>query len=169
MKKLKIWVDMDDTLFNFTKAVNGATQRNPKEMYKKGFFRNLEPTDGSKEFIRCLLHQEAVGTIEVGILTKPVATSPISYKEKVESIREHFPELLNKITMTQNKSQLRGDILIDDHECVPHMFNIRPPLVGGASWGEILEAIHHRIRYDSDYYLLQLVLSEAADRFGTLA
>ena len=53
---------------------------------------------------------------DVHILTKPVAESPICYTEKVNWIAKHIPVLLKKITMTQDKTMLKGDILIDDSD-----------------------------------------------------
>lgn len=82
-------------------------------MYEPGFFEELKPMPGARTFVSKLLD---AGFWDVHILTQPVALSPISYTEKATWVREHFPELITKITMTQNKFLLRGDVLIDDSE-----------------------------------------------------
>lgn len=114
MKKYRVLLDMDDTIADFAKALPKDWEgRNPPYMYEKGFFENLEPIPGALLGVQSLYrHRE----IELEIVTKPVALSPISYTEKVNWIAKWFPYLLDKITMTQDKANIKGDILIDDHK-----------------------------------------------------
>lgn len=107
---LKIWLDMDNTLFDFTGAAKEDIY-NPPCMYKEGFFEGLNPFPGAREFVQILYQMSGV---EVGIATKPCNQSLISYTEKANSIAKHFPFLLNSLVMIQNKAILPGDILVDD-------------------------------------------------------
>lgn len=111
MNKKILLIDMDNVLFDF----NGATHTEgygPPEMYRMGFFENLQPLPGAREGIARLLKS---GLFDMWICTKPLAHSSISYTEKANSISKHFPLLLGKIIMTQDKGMIHGDILIDDH------------------------------------------------------
>lgn len=88
------------------------------EMYEVGFFRNLKPTKGA---ITAVEHIQGICEhfgYDLHILTQPVMNSPHSYSEKVEWVREHFPNLIGKIHMTQDKSLFarKGTFLIDDNE-----------------------------------------------------
>jgi len=109
MKKLLI--DMDNTLFDFDGEVGESLMLNPPEMYKEGFFENLKPLAGARIAVASL---QRCGLYDVYICTKPLATSPISYTEKVRSIAKHFPTLMDKIIMVQDKGMIKADILIDD-------------------------------------------------------
>jgi 5'(3')-deoxyribonucleotidase len=114
MSKIKLMIDMDETLANFLgseELKDWDGHIDPPAMYEAGFFRNLFPLPGAKKAIYTLLQE---GEYEIYILTKPVAKSADSYKEKVEWIASHFPDLVGRIIMTQNKHMVKGDILIDD-------------------------------------------------------
>lgn len=111
MKQKIIYIDMDDTIADFIRAatVNGVFDY--LRMYEPGFFFNLKPVDGALVAVRQLI---GLG-YDVQILSQPVADSPCSYTEKVQWIGVHFPELISKINLTQNKGQFIGDYLIDDN------------------------------------------------------
>lgn len=102
---------MDDTIADFigSATVNGAFDY--LRMYEPGFFFKLKPIDGALVAVRQLI---ALG-YDVQILSQPVADSPCSYTEKVQWIGIHFPDLIYKINLTQNKGQFIGDYLIDDN------------------------------------------------------
>lgn len=108
---MKILIDMDNTLFYFTGATRIKYEWSPPEMWVPGFFENLKPTEGSHAAIATLMKIH-----DVYICTKPLALSPISYTEKVNSITKHFPVLLEKIIMIQDKGMIKADILIDDEQ-----------------------------------------------------
>ena len=108
----KILIDMDNTLFDFDGAITSDNLiLDPPEMYKEGFFENLQPLPGARVAIASL---QRCGLYDVYICTKPLSSSLISYSEKARSIAKHFPTLINKIIMTQNKGMIKADILIDD-------------------------------------------------------
>lgn len=113
-KKPILFIDMDETIVDFlgSEALRSWDgKRNPPQMYEPGFFRNLQPLTGAKSAMYALIQSEM---FDIYILTKPVSKSPDSYKEKVEWIASHFPDLLDKVIMTQNKLLMKGDILVDD-------------------------------------------------------
>lgn len=107
---------MDNVLVDFN-----SSKRIPKNekhivhhpaIYEKGFFRELLPMPGAINFVQRIIKFD---NFDIYIATQPVAKNSESYKEKVEWISEHFPVLLDKIVMTQNKLLLKGDFLIDDN------------------------------------------------------
>lgn len=114
MRKVKILLDMDEVMADFQKARTDEPQRrNPAQMYAPGFFVNLEPVEGALEAVQELYQME---NVELEVVSKPVAISPISYTEKAQWIAKWFPYLIDKITLTQNKANIKGDYLIDDRE-----------------------------------------------------
>lgn len=114
MKKV-IYIDMDDTIADFWghPAFKGMepTEFAVSAMFEPGFFENLEPIKGAHAGVRALIR---LG-YDVQILTQPVAESAHSYSEKVKWIGKHFPDLIFKINMTQDKGLFKGDYLIDDN------------------------------------------------------
>lgn len=116
-EKPKLFIDMDDTTAQFIgdKRLNHVTiihtHFDYPEMHIEGFFRELDPMPNAIESVRKLIASEK---FDIYILSVPLATSPGSYFEKVEWIKEHIPELLKKIVFTQDKGLIRGDYLVDD-------------------------------------------------------
>ncbi len=106
-----ILVDMDDTTADFGGSPVFDEILDDTKMYEPGFFRDLKPIDGALVAVRKLIK---LG-FEVQICTKPLAQSAHSYSEKVQWIGMWLPELIYKINMTQDKSLVRGDYLIDDN------------------------------------------------------
>lgn len=106
-----IFIDLDDTIADFIRSatVNGVFDYT--RMYDVGFFLSLKPVDGSLVAVRQLI---ALG-YDVQILSQPVADSAHSYSEKVQWVALHFPELLHKVNLTQDKGLFKGDYLIDDN------------------------------------------------------
>lgn len=111
----RIYVDLDDTIADFkgSEALIGKPFNNfgVHPMYEPGFFFNLKPIKGSLSGVRALIR---LG-YDVHILTQPLAESAHSYSEKVQWVGLHFPDLVNKIHMTQDKGLFIGDYLIDDN------------------------------------------------------
>jgi 5'(3')-deoxyribonucleotidase len=111
-----IYVDMDDTIADFTghPVFNGekTNEFSVHAMYEPGFFLSLKPIEGALTGVRALIR---LG-YDVHILTQPLAESAHSYQEKVQWIGLHFPELIKKIHMTQDKGLFVGGYLIDDND-----------------------------------------------------
>lgn len=148
-----IYVDLDDTIANFSGhpvfAKTGVDEFTVNAMYEPGFFLSLRPVEGAVSGVRALMR---LG-YDVHILTQPLAESSHSYMEKVQWIGLHFPELINKVHMTQNKGLFRGDYLIDDNAKKWKEkfeanggkfieFNIKDPN-HKAVWAEIVEYMQH--------------------------
>lgn len=115
MKKI-VYIDMDDTIADFLAFFNAlgipCNEFEVRRMYEHGFFYNLKPMEGSLSGVRALIR---LG-YDVHILTQPVAESAHSYSEKAAWIARHFPELVGKVHMTQNKGLFIGHYLVDDNE-----------------------------------------------------
>lgn len=115
MKLKPLYIDLDDTAADFQihSAFNGQkpNKLTLAAMYEPGFFLSLEPIKGSLKAIRQLI---ALG-YDVQFLSQPVAESAHSYSEKVQWVGMHFPELIGKINLTQDKGNFVGSYLIDDN------------------------------------------------------
>lgn len=107
----KIYVDMDDTIADFMGSEAFKDGFDISKMYEVGFFLNLKPIPGALSGVRKLISKG----YDVQILSQPVAESAHSYIEKVQWIALHFPELIGKINLTQDKGLFKGDYLIDDN------------------------------------------------------
>lgn len=82
-----------------------------EEIFKPGFFRNMEVMPDAVEVIRKL--QERFEIFIVSAATE----FPNSLKEKIEWLEEHFPFISWKnIVLCGDKSIISADFLIDDHE-----------------------------------------------------
>lgn len=104
-----LFIDLDEVLADFSKA---APELGPAEMYVPGFFADLDVVPGAKLAVRQLYRS---GKFDIQILSVPVSDSPESYTEKARWVATHFPYLLNKINLTQDKGLFKGDYLIDDN------------------------------------------------------
>jgi 5'-nucleotidase len=81
------------------------------EIFKAGFFRNMEVMADAVEVIKKL--QERFEIFIVSAATE----FPNSLKEKIEWLEEHFPFISWKnIVLCGDKSIISADYLIDDHE-----------------------------------------------------
>ena len=82
-----------------------------EEIFKPGFFRNMEVMPNAVEVIK-KLHER------FDIFIVSAATEfPNSLKEKIEWLEEHFPFISWKnIVLCGDKSIISADYLIDDHE-----------------------------------------------------
>jgi 5'(3')-deoxyribonucleotidase len=109
-----VLIDMDDTSFGFCDhpvfhGIN-VNDQNCTAMYEPGFFASLKPVPGALQAVRQLLRMG----FDVQFATQPVAESPHSYSEKIQAIGLWFPDLIQKVNMTQNKGLLKADYLVDD-------------------------------------------------------
>ncbi|MEY3450883.1 MAG: hypothetical protein RL711_708 [Bacteroidota bacterium] len=110
-QKKIVYVDMDDTLCDFTKAYFSLKSDEcyyPQSTY--GFFRNLEPIEDAIESYKILEEH-----FDVYILTAPSVHNPLCYSEKREWVEKHLGfETCRKLIISPNKALLKGHYLIDD-------------------------------------------------------
>jgi len=113
-KYLTIYIDMDDTLFDFTGAYRQALEDNPAQPFPQsqiGFFLGLRPITGALQAYDTLREQGH----RVLFLTAPSVRNPMCYTEKRMSIERHFGfDACTDLIIAHDKSLLRGDILVDD-------------------------------------------------------
>lgn len=113
--KQKIFIDMDDTIFDFTGAHTRALEDTPKQGFPQAtfrFFADLEPLPGA---IWAVTQLRMSDHFDPWIATAPSIRNLLCYTEKAESIARHFGlPMLNKTIIIPDKSLLIGDILIDD-------------------------------------------------------
>jgi 5'(3')-deoxyribonucleotidase len=128
---MRIYVDMDDTLCNFTGAYQLAKERFPMQAYPQAgvdFFRKLAPLSGAVEGIKELARRGH----DVWILTKPSVLNPLCYTEKRLWVEDHLGlSWCERLIISPDKSLLMGDILIDDQLWV--CFKGSQILFGGTS------------------------------------
>lgn len=109
-----IYIDMDNTLFDYDQANASALLTNPKQPFPQsqvGFFLGLEPLPGAIDAYFLL---KAMGH-RVMFLTAPSVLNPACYTEKRMSIEKHFGlQACYDLIIAHDKSLLIGDMLIDD-------------------------------------------------------
>lgn len=112
-KDIRIYVDMDDVLCDYTKSYLDALKKEPKIKYPQsqyGFFRNLKPKESAITIFKILSKR-----FDVWILSSPPINNPLSYSEKREWVETHLGfEYCERLILSTNKSLLIGDFLIDD-------------------------------------------------------
>ena len=106
----RIYVDMDDTLCDFTGPFKSGEYKLKYPQSKVGFFLDLQPLEGAIEGMNILMTK-----YDVWILTRPSIKNIHCYTEKAEWIKKYFGEdFLDKLILCPNKSLVKGDFLIDD-------------------------------------------------------
>lgn len=137
-----VYLDMDGPLADFNAGIGRPNfEKDPPEMFVRGFFRSLPVVAGAKDAVNQLLTHPY---LDVFIATKPTTGNLWCATEKFQWIEEHFPSLLKKMMVVCDKGHLNGDYLIDDDKAQwePRFqgtflhFNQFDPL---ASWKEITE------------------------------
>ena len=112
---MRIYIDLDDTLCQYTKAKLEALKKNPKMSYPQsqyGFFANLEPMPNYQVVQYLFDHYPQ---LDIYFLTAPSLPNPMSYAEKRVWIEKYFSEgLVERLVLCNNKGLMKGDILIDD-------------------------------------------------------
>lgn len=82
-----------------------------EEIFKPGFFRNMEVMPDAVEVIQKLHDRFDI------FIVSAATEFPNSLKEKIEWLEEHFPFISWKnIVLCGDKSIISADYLIDDHE-----------------------------------------------------
>jgi len=133
-KRLQLFYDMDNTLFEMSKPlvgsysgriksygpVNGISEKQIlKELHKEGFFAQLKPIQNSPAILRKL---DKMG-YNIRILSQPMINE-YCIKEKNDSLKKYFPFFdLRKATYSFDKFLLAGNgrVLVDDH--IHHLEN----------------------------------------------
>jgi len=107
-----VYLDMDGVLADFRKGVGRPNfEKDPPEMFEKGFFRRLPLVPQAKEAVQELLTHSY---IDLYIATKPTTGNLWCATEKFQWVEEHLPQLLKKMLVVCDKGHLNGDYLIDD-------------------------------------------------------
>ena len=112
-----VYIDMDDTLCEFSQAYTAAKRANPEIEYPQsipGFFENLAPKPGAVESVVQLINTPKYRPY---ILTAPSTRNPLSYTEKRLWIEQYFGyDFVKRLVISPDKSLLKGDYLIDDYD-----------------------------------------------------
>jgi len=109
-----IMIDMDDTLCEYTKAMNEKKAEYPLVSYPQslyGFLTDLEEVPDAVASVKLLDESH-----NIWFLTAPSYHNPISYTEKRVWIEKHLGfEFTKRLIICYDKSLVKGDYLIDDH------------------------------------------------------
>lgn len=161
MKRLRILVDMDDTIEHLLMAwINCLNMRHGKSvnwedirewsvpsvypdltreqvyapLLEDDFWKTVKPMEGAAEVLKWAIEQGH----EIYIVT---ASAYETIKSKMENVLfRYFPFITwSNVIITSNKQMVRGDILIDD---APHN------LING-SYVKVLMTAPHNINYDA--------------------
>lgn len=113
MKKPILYIDMDDTICDYSTSYRTNKLLNPEIKYpqsEEGFFLHLKPIENAYEVI-CELHTR----FDVWFLTRPSHKNPLCYTEKRLWIEKYYGlEMCEKFIICPDKALLRGDYLVDD-------------------------------------------------------
>lgn len=111
---MRIYVDMDDVMCQFSAARREALRNEPHIEYPQsvpGFFLGLKPISGAVETVNRLR-----ADFDVYVLTAPSTRNPHCYTEKRLWIENQFDYPFTKrLIISPNKALLKGNFLIDDH------------------------------------------------------
>lgn len=111
-----VFVDMDDTLCAFSKAMEASLAKNPGIRYPQsqhGFFEELEPLPHALSAMHRLARSPHYSPY---ILTAPSVKNPLCYTEKRVWVEKHLGmPFVERFIICPDKSLLRGNYLIDDH------------------------------------------------------
>ena len=116
MKK-KVFIDMDDTLCDFSGASKIALEKEPGIKWPQcqmDFFRNLKPLPGAVEAF-----EELSEYYDLHILSRPSVENLMCFTEKAVWVRDHLgQDALPNLHLSCHKgffSELGDAILIDDN------------------------------------------------------
>lgn len=116
-EKTTIYIDMDNTIFDYDSAYAKRKQEDPSIEYpqsEKGFFENLEPLEHAIRVVKALIDSPKYN---VFFASAPSYYNPHSYTDKRLSIEKHFGfEHVDKLILVCKKDELKNKkrILIDD-------------------------------------------------------
>lgn len=147
-KQVIIYIDMDDTLVQFTEGKNSALASNPAQPFPQsqiGFFSGLKPIPGAVGAYKWLKSQG----FRVLFLTAPSVMNPLCYTEKRLSIEKIFGyTACEDLIIATDKSLLRGNVLIDDRVDSNKQQDFEGTLIHFGSlaipdWNAALRAVDH--------------------------
>ena len=111
---MRIFIDMDDTLCNYTKAIKEAKIKNPSQPYPQshwGFFSDLEPLPGAIDAVEGL---KRLG-YDVWLLSRPSTKNLNCYSEKAYWVQKYLgDDMVERLILACDKSLVKGDFLVDD-------------------------------------------------------
>lgn len=115
MKKIIIYIDLDDTIFDYKGAVKKGRELKPEQPFPQSrthFFYDLIPLEGAIDAVKWFFSQP---NFECYFLSAPSAENTHCYTEKRLSLDKHFgSEIGIKLAIHPNKALNIGDYLIDD-------------------------------------------------------
>ena len=110
----RVYVDLDDTICDYTGAYNHSKVMKPEIEYPQsvyGFYLNLKMFDRVNFHLGMLEH---LG-YDVWLLSRPSFKNPLCYTEKRLWVENNLgEEWVEKLILAPDKSLLIGDYLIDD-------------------------------------------------------
>lgn len=110
MKKKKIiYVDMDNTLVDYSGAAKELNIDPNEAKHIPGFFRNLKPIKDAIDSYNILDKD-----FDVYILTTCPWSNPMAMVEKLEWINRWLPNARKKLIISHHKNLNIGDYIIDD-------------------------------------------------------
>ena len=115
--KKDLFIDMDGVLAHFWHSPMFTEEerwKDPGKMHEPYFFETLPVIEGANWAVSRFIHSNKFNSIN--ILTKPLKKRWYSYSEKVKWAWANFPELADRMILTQEKGLLAAPnrILIDD-------------------------------------------------------
>ncbi|PKG74710.1 hypothetical protein CXF86_11650 [Shewanella sp. GutCb] len=116
ISKKVIYIDMDDTLCDYSGAHLSAKRLRPHIKFPQsepGFFHELLPIPNAVKVMNLLLQSI---NYDPFILTAPSVMNPLCYTEKRTWVEQYLGmDYVNRLIISPRKELLIGDFLIDDY------------------------------------------------------
>lgn len=110
---MRIFVDMDDTLCDYSSAYERLKHTAEYPQSIDGFWLSLEPLPEAINTMHWLAEQPGV---EIYILTAPSVHNPNCYTEKRLWVEQNLGfDWTHRLIISPDKGVLTGDLLIDDY------------------------------------------------------
>ena len=104
-----LYIDLDDTLADYSTAAKQLNVSPKEAKHIKGFFRNLKPVKDAIE-----AYQQLEKYFDIYILSTSPWSNPEALTEKLEWVKQYFPNAYKNVIFTHHKDLNIGDYLIDD-------------------------------------------------------
>lgn len=116
MNRITVYVDMDDTLCDYTSGFERHKKKYPQHEFPQsepGLYISLDPLPGAIEAYRWLEQNPSLDTY---ILTAPSVRNAHSYTEKRLWVEHHLGlDAVYRLIINPNKSLNKGEFLVDDY------------------------------------------------------